>query len=273
MCLIVLLLLACSETNDGFVSLIETRLSSTLQARVTNQETEAMEVLASVERRFKDVSSGLSLAACAKRAHFDVATSLQSEIMDQMTTQFVGMIIDAVGNVIMYIFAMIAAVLLMQKMGGPMGETISALFMKAVEPYIITEIAPVVEERMAVNLLVGLNEALTNRITSVVIRALVFHVPRAMGKEIPPRLLNYSVRVQAPIIAKQVSHNIIHAITHKVIRTMSQVMVESSATQVTSQLSHQLVNYFYCVYCYQKGEFCRDCQTYNQYRAADSGVR
>jgi hypothetical protein len=244
-----------------------------IEARASEQEQEAEEILIAVERRFKDVASGLSMASCAKRAHHDIALTMQSAVQSQMTTQFIGTIIEAVGNVIMTIFCVCCAIALIGQMGGPLGEAVGGVMMRAVEPFIIVEIGPIVEEQMGSHLLAQLEDNLLNKISSLVVAALVFHIPRAMGKEIPPRLLNYILRVEAPVLAKQISHNTLHALTQKVINNLAHVLVDTCALQVTEQLSHQLVNYFYCVYCYERGEFCRNCQTYNQFRALDSKVR
>ena len=259
--------------NKQDVSFIQTGLYARHQSSLSAEEQEAEEILASVERRFKDVSSGLSVASCAKRAHNDIALTLQHEVKGQMTTQFIAIVIDAVGNVIMTIFVIIAALSLMEEMGGPLGEAVGEMVLKAVEPFVIAEIGPVVEERFASELLSDVTNNLVNKVASLCVRALVFHVPRAMGKELPPRLLNYMVRVESPKLAKEIAHNILHGITQKTIHTISHNLVETVALDTTQQLSHQLINYFYCVYCYEKGEFCRDCQTYNQFRAAGSNVR
>ena len=37
-------------------------------------------------------------------------------------------------------------------------------------------------------------------------------------------------------------------------------------TGVSKALSHQLVHYYYCVYCYTQGDYCHYCHSFNQFQ-------
>lgn len=253
------------------------QLSSRIRDRdrgaLSLEDQEAEEVLLAVERRFKDVGSKLSMAACAKRAHYDIASTIQSELNNQMGTGFVAIVIEALGNVIMTIFVIIVVLVIIEGVGGPLVDAMGTAAMEQGEPYIIAEIGPVVEERMGGDLLAQLEDNILNKVGSLVMLALMYHVPRALGKEIPPRLMNYVVRVEMPVLAKSIAHELLHALTQRLIHNLSHVLADTCATEVTKVLSNQLIKYMYCVYCYQEGKFCRECQTYDLYSAAGSQVR
>jgi hypothetical protein len=56
------------------------------------------------------------------------------------------------------------------------------------------------------------------------------------------------------VIAKEVAHRVLHTMTHSITHSLSRSLPRIVATSVEKKLTHNLVNYYYCIYCYEKGK-------------------
>ena len=56
-----------------------------------------------------------------------------------------------------------------------------------------------------------------------------------------------------------------HSLTHALTRSIASELGKVVTTGVSKALGHNLVHYYYCIYCYKSGDFCRYCYYYNDW--------
>eukprot|EP00300_Choanocystis_sp_HF-7_P028291 c3379_g1_i1.p1 GENE.c3379_g1_i1~~c3379_g1_i1.p1 ORF type:complete len:305 (+),score=54.80 c3379_g1_i1:2-916(+) len=256
--------LSLRDRLGGPVAFVETSTTTGAHALILDKESEELSQM--LERRFKDVSSGLSLGACAKRVKNDIALSAVTALESELKTTFIFKIIMAIAVPLVMMFVTPLLIKLVTMIGKPIGDFLSPRVVKSCGNYMVLFIIPLLENTLGVYLQANLSVTLAAKLGILLMDAFVFHIPRVLGREIPPQMTNYVLRVESPVIGKEVAHRVLHTMTHSLTHSLSRSLPRLVADDVEKELSHNLVNYYYCIYCYEKGEFCNYCHAYLSFR-------
>lgn len=220
------------------------------------------EVYAALERRFKDVSAGLSMGACVKRAKQDIAMAATTDMESQTRTSMLFMIINAVATPLVMLFVAPLIIKLMMLILDPIASFLSPRVVKACGNYMSFLIIPIMDATLGTYLQAQLSKSLSAKLGILLMDAFVHHIPRVLGRDLPPQMTNYVLRVESSVIAKDIAHRVIHTLTHTLTHSISRTLPRVVASKVEKQLSHNLVNYYYCIWCYETGQFCNYCHAY-----------
>ena len=93
-------------------------------------------------------------------------------------------------------------------------------------------------------------------------RSIAFHIPRVLQAELGPQLTDYMINQWAPAVGKALLYGVLHSLVHSVSSSLSQHLAQAVTQGVTHSITHALTHYYYCIYCYESGEFCRFCEYY-----------
>jgi hypothetical protein len=165
-----------------------------IQVTIRNREYE--EVALALQHRFKDISSHLSMSACAKRAKVDIAEAATTALEAEVKTTFIFKIIFAIAVPLVMMFVTPLLIKLLMLIGKPIGDFLSPRVVKACGNYLLLLIVPLMEDTLGLDLLKDLSVSLSAKLGILLMDAFVFHLPRILGRELPPQMTHYVLRVR-----------------------------------------------------------------------------
>jgi hypothetical protein len=158
------------------------------------EEAEYAEVYQALERRFKDVSSHLSMGACAKRAREDIAATAMVAMEAEMKSTFIFKIVFAIAVPLVMMFVTPLLVKLFMMIGKPIGDFLSPRVVEACSGYLLSFMVPVLEDSIGTYLIGKLEKSLAAKLGPLLVDSLTFHLPRVLGRSTPPQMTNYVLR-------------------------------------------------------------------------------
>ena len=193
----------------------------------------------------------------------DLADSLAAEFKEASESQFVMVLVK--GIVISLLMIMIPP--FVQELVDAIIPRFTPLFgpnfIATAEPLLVMALNPLVYGPTGQHLIELCTSTLNARVGAMLVRSLAFHVPRVLAAELPPRLTTYMLETWAPSMGKALLYNVLHALTHSLADSLSHHLSQAVTQGVTHSISHALIHYYYCIYCYESGDFCRFCYYYN----------
>ena len=191
----------------------------------------------------------------------DLADSLAAEFKEASESQFVMVLVK--GIVISLLMIMIPP--FVQELVDAIIPRFTPLFgpnfIATAEPLLVMALNPLVYGPTGQHLIELCTSTLNARVGAMLVRSLAFHVPRVLAAE----LLRGSRRTCSDVGAfdgKAPLYNVLHALTHSLADSLSHHLSQAVTQGVTHSISHALIHY-YCIYCYESGDFCRFCYYYN----------
>ena len=211
----------------------------------------------------QQITSAASTAGCIGRVKADLADSLAAEFKEASESQFVMVLVK--GIVISLLMIMIPP--FVQELVDAIIPRFTPLFgpnfIATAEPLLVMALNPLVYGPTGQHLIELCTSTLNARVGAMLVRSLAFHVPRVLAAELPPRLTTYMLETWAPSMGKALLYNVLHALTHSLADSLSHHLSQAVTQGVTHSISHALIHYYYCIYCYESGDFCRFCYYYN----------
>lgn len=200
-----------------------------------------------------------STTACASRMQTDIADSLATAVHSTMETTFVMALIKGIAIPLLMLVCIPFVSALLDALMPHLSPVLGPGMVAAAEPILVMFLHPKIYGPVGNNLIESATSALNARVGTMLCRSLAFHLPRVLTASIPPKLTEYMMKSWAPEVAKSLLYNTLHALTHSLTHSISHHLTQAVAQGVTHSITHALVHYYYCIYCYQSGDFCRYC--------------
>ena len=218
------------------------------------------------EAAFTAVTSHASVTACSMRARKDIAESAAAATVEMVSTEFAMTIIKTIAMPLIMSFLTPFILKLVMSIMPFIHSKMTPKISDGVAKPLVTALQFSIEMNIGIQTSKMLNEDLHAILGMMLGRSLAFHLPRVLGREMPPALAQYVLRYVAPRAAKTMAHKLVHSIVHSLTHSIASELGKVVITGVTKSLGHSLVHYYYCIYCYTRGDYCHFCHSYNQFQ-------
>ena len=223
------------------------------------------------EAEFVQLSMAASVEGCAVRARRDIADSAAHEVLDMLQTEWATQLIKTLGQTIVmqilspFILSFVTALM------PAINEMLTPQVVSGCRDPLVSALSTTVEMNIGISVTNMLEPTLHAKLGTMLSRSLAWHLPRVLGRELPPQLSQFAFRVVAPRAGKELAHRLVHTLTHSLTHSIASELEHTIVSGVTKALGHLLVHYYFCVYCFTTGDYCGHCSSYNQFQRVAPG--